>query len=565
MSEVYLVPVGLDPDAQAGSTAPTEPISTYDELITGKQANAAVGVEKGPELPEVEIHEYRLMKTQLAWLATARLGSSADPLAVPAISGAPVITCDNSRIDRANIDDEMRRGIVYSVPVHDEAGRLIGCISGVILNEALRDLLGSDRHALVFAGGTTVGSRAAGAVWAGSIDLVAQGRPDPRLAASSVMPIAITDGAGPWGLWSGHPEADFAARPDVQAGRKARFWGIALVVTGSTLMAAVLIIGLQMQRRRVDRRVDRLLASVSAAAAGDLTVNVDDHGHDALGRVAAGVRHLIAEQRQGVALMQRSLDSLTDAGASLMAVEAQLVAASTASAHDAEQANGRGKQAAQHVGQLAAAIEELNASAQEIAQSAQRSAGGSTQVRVAVEHASTAVGKLVAAAADITSVVKTIRDIAEQTNLLALNASIEASRAGEAGRAFTVVAGEVKALARQAAGNADGIGRLVAGIGTQVEAAVTALQDVSGSVIRIAEDQHGIAAVTEQQSATAGELARSAGEASRAGDDVAQTLAGIEAGARHTATQIARLRDEVARLRTVGDSLRAVCGRFRTA
>ena len=88
------------------------------------------------------------------------------------------------------------------------------------------------------------------------------------------------------------------------------------------------------------------------------------------------------------------------------------------------------------------------------------------------EQTSETVGSLKTSAEKIGAIVTLIQEIAEQTNLLALNATIEAARAGEAGKGFAVVASEVKNLANQTAKATEEIGQQIGSMqGIAVEAA----------------------------------------------------------------------------------------------
>lgn len=107
----------------------------------------------------------------------------------------------------------------------------------------------------------------------------------------------------------------------------------------------------------------------------------------------------------------------------------------------------------------------------------------------------------------IVSVIKTIEDIAFQTNILALNASIEAARAGAAGKGFSVVADEVRNLAAKSAEAAQNTGKLInhsindVKTGTEsTDLAVSAMQLINDCIQTIKTLMDEIASASVQQS-----------------------------------------------------------------
>ena len=80
-----------------------------------------------------------------------------------------------------------------------------------------------------------------------------------------------------------------------------------------------------------------------------------------------------------------------------------------------------------------------------------------------------------------------ITEVSRQTNLLALNASIEASRAGEHGRGFGVVATEIRNLAEQSRESAAAIATLIQSVQLEVQVIVENMETGSAEVNHIAE------------------------------------------------------------------------------
>lgn len=174
---------------------------------------------------------------------------------------------------------------------------------------------------------------------------------------------------------------------------------------------------------------------------------------------------------------------------------------------------------------ISSASEEMSATINEVATSSEKAHYASTEMSIKASAISTLMEKLGAMAREINVIVKTIADISAQTKLLAINASIESATAGDAGRGFTVVANEVKELARKASSASDDIKEKIQGVQASIANAVTDVENVTVLIKNLENIVTGIATSIKEQSSVTQDIAA----------NIARTLSNVKNGISHVA------------------------------
>jgi methyl-accepting chemotaxis protein len=218
------------------------------------------------------------------------------------------------------------------------------------------------------------------------------------------------------------------------------------------------------------------------------------------------------------------VETLAGAARGMERTAAELTRTADVSSAESQTVAAAAQEAQAGVETVASASEELSASISEISRQVTNQASLAQSSVNAIELTTRNVTELSEASTKIGEVVRLINEIAEQTNLLALNATIEAARAGEAGKGFAVVASEVKNLANQTAKATEEIGAQVGGIQATTKGTVESIAAVGGQVRQMNDISSAVAAAVEEQNAATQEISRNVQQASEGTKGVTHSI-----------------------------------------
>ncbi|MEA3212605.1 MAG: hypothetical protein QOE70_5662 [Chthoniobacter sp.] len=318
----------------------------------------------------------------------------------------------------------------------------------------------------------------------------------------------------------------------------------ALVLLGSFLLALALSTALQGLILQPILSLTDTAKHVSQTR--DYSARAERQGGGELGLLTDAFNQMLGDIEGRASALQHANESLREQNTEMVEAAAVLASSADQIAAATRELSGSASAAASAVSETTATVEEVRQTSQlsseraksvsdqsqaaaEIAKGGKRSVNqtieGMNGIRTQMTSIAECILGLSAQSEAIGEIIASVDDIAAQSHLLAVNAAIEAAKAGEEGKGFSVVAEEVKSLAQQSKQAT-----------TQVRVILSDIQKATSRAVLATEQGSKAVETGVQQSSAAGEsiaaLADSIAGAAQAATQIAaashQQFAGME-------------------------------------
>jgi methyl-accepting chemotaxis protein len=229
------------------------------------------------------------------------------------------------------------------------------------------------------------------------------------------------------------------------------------------------------QRENLEMEIFNLVEEIEGATNGDLTVRASLNSMelstvaDLFNAVIDSLRDIAIEVKQGTGQVSVSLGSNEQDIRQLSAKATTEAAEIRGTLNSFEQMTNSIQSVATNASQASTIANDAYSVVQEGSAAMEQTVNSILSLRTTVGETAKKMKRLGESSQKISQVVTLIEEIALKTNLLAINASVEASRAGEQGHGFTVVAEQVGALAEQSAKATREIAQIVATIQAETQ------------------------------------------------------------------------------------------------
>ena len=399
------------------------------------------------------------------------------------------------------------------------------------------------------------------------------------LQVKSILSVPVKSQGHPYGLLIAHHcvvahewqpvEEDFFKQLGLQLG---------LVIERLALLEQTRDLAEEQRQTKegLQRNAIQLLMDVDPVSQGNLTARAKVT-EDEIGTVADSYNATIASLRKIVVQVQDAADQVADTTVTNQTSVRALSDAAAQQAAEIVTALERAQEMADSVKLVAANAEKAETAVQQAAQTVQagddamnRTVESIQAIRQTVAETAKKVKRLGESSQKIYNVVNLISGFAAQTNMLALNASIEASRAGEGGKGFAIVAEEVRGLARQSAEATTEIEKLVASIQSETNEVMMAMESGTEQVVtgtklvdETRQSLNQIAAASLQISALVESIAQATIVQTQASETVTDSMTTVAAIANQNSTAANQVSESFEQLRSVAQALQAEVGRFK--